>query len=59
MINARSILGAAAGPSLGRHLLVLVILGQGSSEAPDSGEAILRSRGRPKLPATAGQGAVA
>ena len=28
MINARSILGAAAGPSLGRHLLVLVILGQ-------------------------------
>jgi hypothetical protein len=33
--------------------------GQGSGEAPDSGEAILRSRGRPKLPATAGQGAVA
>jgi hypothetical protein len=33
----------------------LIILRQGSSEAPDSGEAILRSRGRPKLPATAGQ----
>jgi hypothetical protein len=31
----------------------------GIEEGPDSGESILRSRGRPKLPATAGQGAVA
>jgi len=65
--NASKPLSAAAGTrfslsgltAIGEPWLVLVILGQGSSEAPDSGEAILRSRGRPKLPATAGQGAVA
>ena len=36
--------------------LLLVILRQGSGVVPDSVDAILRSRGRPKLPATAGQG---
>ena len=40
---------------MGHGWWVLVIFRQGSSEAPDSGKAILRSRGRPKLPATAGQ----
>jgi hypothetical protein len=41
--------------AVGHLWLVLVILRQGQGEAPDSGETILRSRGRPKLPATAGR----
>jgi hypothetical protein len=36
-----------------------LIFGQGSGVTPDSGKAVLRSHLRPKLPATAGQPAVA
>ena len=35
-----------------------LICGQGSGGTPDSGKALLRSRPRPKLPATTGQRAV-
>jgi hypothetical protein len=40
-------------------MLGLPNLRQGSGVTPDSGKAVLRSRLRPKLPATAGQPAVA
>src|SRR5579859_3718144 len=44
-----------AGAAAGEPWRLLVVFGQGSGVVPDSGEAILRSRSRPKLPATAGQ----